>query len=145
VCAVAIRTAHDLHRIEQHKVHDDERALDVLAASDDPELDLLRQRYDREFGAALEAGLVGLSARDRAVLRLYFIEQLPAAQIGNLYRVHETTVLRWMARARETVIATVRAVLLRSLRLSIDDCNELLALMLSRLDVSVRRLLCTER
>jgi RNA polymerase sigma-70 factor (ECF subfamily) len=58
-----------------------------------------------------------------------------------VYRVHETTVLRWMAQARETVVETVRTVLLRTLRLSPGEFNELLALMRSQLDVSVRRLL----
>lgn len=144
VCAVAIRTAYDLRRASGQKPREDERALDVLAASDDPELDLLRQRYDGEFRSALEAALAGLAARDRTLLRLYFIEQLPAAQIGKLYRVHETTVLRWIARVRESVFEQVRATLSHTLRLSAGEFEELLALLRSRLDVSVHRLLGTE-
>src|SRR4029079_6123668 len=108
VCAVAIRTAIDLRRAGGHDAHDNERALDVLAATDDPEHELLRQRYDGQFRAALEAALTGLEARDRTVLRLYFIEQLPAAQIGKLYRVHETTILRRLSRVRESVFDQVR-------------------------------------
>jgi RNA polymerase sigma-70 factor, ECF subfamily len=144
VCAVAIRTAIDLRRAGGHDAHDNERALDVLAATDDPELELLRQRYDGQFRAALEAALTGLEARDRTVLRLYFIEQLPAAQIGKLYRVHETTILRRISRVRESVFDQVRAALSDTLRLSASEFDELLALLRSRIDVSVHRLLVSQ-
>ena len=144
VCAVAIRTAIDLRRAAGHEPRENERALDVLAATDDPELELLRQRYDGQFRAALEAALTALPARDRTLLRLYFIEQLPAAQIGKLYRVHETTILRRITRAREAVFEQVRAAMAHTLRLSASEFDELLALLRSRLDVSVHRLLVSE-
>jgi len=150
VCAVAIRTAIDLRRAAGaggaggYSPHENERALDVLAATDDPELELLRQRYDGQFRAALEAALTALAARDRTLLRLYFIEQLPAAQIGKLYRVHETTILRRITRAREAVFEQVRAAMSHNLRLSASEFEELLALLRSRLDVSVQRLLVSE-
>jgi RNA polymerase sigma-70 factor (ECF subfamily) len=144
VRAVAVRTAYDLRRTEEHKRREDECALDMLAGSDDPEFDLLWQRYHVEFRAALEAALAGLPGRDRTLLRLYVIERLPAAQIGKVYRVHETTVLRWIAQAREGVVERVRAGLLRTLRLTNGEFEELLAMMRSRLDISVRRLLDTQ-
>jgi len=144
VCAAAIRTAIDLRRAGGHEAADNERALDVLAATDDPELELLRQRYDGQFRAALEASLLALEARDRTLLRLYFIEQLPAAQIGKLYRVHETTILRRISRVRESVFDQVRAALSLTLRLSASEFDELLALLRSRIDVSVHRLLVTQ-
>jgi RNA polymerase sigma-70 factor (ECF subfamily) len=141
VRAVAVRTAYDLRRTADPPGVDDECALDMLAASDDPALDLLWQRYHRELRAALEDGLAGLPGRDRTVLRLYVLERLPAAQIGKLYRVHETTVLRWVTHARETVVTRVREAMLRTLRLSNGEFDELLATLRSRIDVSVRRLL----
>jgi len=144
VRAVAIRTAYDLRRTEEYKRREEECALDMIAASDDLEFDLLWQRYNGEFRAALEEGLAGLPGRDRTLLRLYLIERLPAMQIGKLYRVHETTVLRWVTQAREAVAERVRAVLLRTLRLSTSEFNELLAMLRSRLDISVRRLLDTK-
>jgi RNA polymerase sigma-70 factor (ECF subfamily) len=144
VCAAAIRTAIDLRRAGGHEAADNERALDILAATDDPELELLRQRYDGQFRAALEAALLALEARDRTLLRLYFIEQLPAAQIGKLYRVHETTILRRISRVRESVFEKVRAALSLTLRLSASEFDELLALLRSRIDVSVHRLLVTQ-
>lgn len=145
VCAAAIRTAYDLGRAGARELaQDDDHALDVLAASGDPEIDLLRRRYDGEFRIALETALASLVSRDRALLRLYFIERLTAAQIGKIYRVHETTVLRWIATAREAVADRVRRDLSQALGLSSSEFKELLELMRSRLDVSVGRLLETQ-
>ncbi|HET9622757.1 MAG TPA: sigma-70 family RNA polymerase sigma factor [Kofleriaceae bacterium] len=141
VRAVAIRTAYDLRRSEASQPREDEHALELVAASDDPELDLLWQQYHGEFRAAFEAGLAGLAARDRTLLRLYVIERLPAIQLGKLYRVHETTVLRWLEHARAHLVERVRAALLRTLRLTGNEFDELLAVMRSRLDVSLCRLL----
>lgn len=140
-CAVAVRIAHDLRRSRGREWEADDQGLDVLAASDDPELELLRQRYRDEFRAAFAQAIADLPAQSRTLLRLYFIEQLAAAQIGLLYRVHETTVLRRIERARETVIERVRASLSKALRLSIDEFDDLVALMRSQFDVSVSRLL----
>jgi RNA polymerase sigma-70 factor, ECF subfamily len=144
VRAVAIRTAYDLRRTKDHQRREDECALELVAATDDPEFELLWQRYHGEVRAALEDGLSGLEPRDRTLLRLYVIERLPALQIGKLYRVHETTVLRWIERARVTLVERVRAALLRTLRLSAGELDELLAMMRSRLDISIRRLLDTQ-
>lgn len=143
VRAVAVRTAYDLRRTEVHTHRNDECALDMIAASDDPALDLLWERYHREVRAAVEDGLAALPARDRTLLRLYVLERVPAAQIGKLYRVHETTVLRWIAQARKAVVGHVRTSLVRSLQLSAVEFDELLAMLRSRLDLSVRRLLDT--
>jgi RNA polymerase sigma-70 factor (ECF subfamily) len=145
VCAVAIRTAYDIGRARGHEIRHEDDAVDVLAASDDPELDLLRRRYDGQFRSALEAALANLGARERTTLRLYYIERLTAAQIGKLYRVHEVTVLRRIAGARRTVLDWVRTDLSRTLGLSSEEFDELLALMRSQLDVSVGRLLETQR
>jgi RNA polymerase sigma-70 factor len=142
VCASAIRIAYDLRRAEARElVQDDDRALGVLVASDDPETELLRRRYDSEFRTALETALTSLVSRDRALLRLYFIEQLTTAQIGRLYRVHETTVLRWIGTVREAVADRVHREVSRVLGLSSREFQELLTLMRSSLDVSVGRLL----
>jgi RNA polymerase sigma-70 factor (ECF subfamily) len=143
VRAVAVRTAYDLLRTEDHARRDDDCALDMIAASDDPALDLLWQRYHREVRSAVEAGLAALPRRDRTLLRLYVLDRVPAAQIGKLYRVHETTVLRWIAQARKAVAEHVRIGLLRSLQLSAIEFDELLATLRSRLDLSISRLLDT--
>lgn len=144
MCAAAVRTAYDLGRAEGRDARRHDEAVDVLAASDDPELDLLRRRYDGQFRITLEVALANLGTRERTILRLYYIERLTAAQIGKVYRVHEVTVLRWIAGARRAVLDRVRTDLSRMLGLSDEEFNELLALMRSQLHVSVGRLLETQ-
>ncbi len=58
--------------------------------------------------------------------------------------MHETTILRRITRAREAVFEQVRAAMSHTLRLSASEFDELLALLRSRLDVSVHRLLVSE-
>jgi RNA polymerase sigma-70 factor (ECF subfamily) len=141
VCAAALRTAYDLRRQESRHAHDHDGDLDVLAASDDAELELLRARYRDDFRAALRDAIAALDTRARTLLRLYFLERLTMEQIGTIYRVHETTALRWISHARETVIEQVRATIKKKLQLSASECEELMGLLSSRLDVTVRRLL----
>ena len=141
VCAAALRTAYDLRRAESRHAHDHDGDLDVLAASDDAELELLRARYRDDFRAALRDAIAALDTRARTLLRLYFLERLTMAQIGQIYRVHETTALRWVGQARENVVERVRATVKQKLQLSASECEELMGLLCSRLDVTVRRLL----
>lgn len=143
VCAAALRTAYDLQRGADRRAGGDERELDVLAASDDAELELLRTRHEEQFRAAVRASMGALEPRARTLLRMYFLEKLTTAQLGQVYRVHETTALRWIAQAREAVVDGVRARLQAELRLSTSEFDELVALLRSRLDVTVRRLLAT--
>ena len=124
VCAAALRTAYDLRRSEHRQTPHEWQDPDVLAASDDPELALLRERHGDEFRRAVGAAIAALDARSRTLLRLHFLEQLTHAQIGKMYRVHETTALRWIAHAREAVVAHVHTAIERTLQLSASECDE---------------------
>jgi len=141
VCAAALRTAYDLLRERASWAGSDDRGLDVLAASDDVELRLLRSRHHDQFRRALLGALASLAPRDRTLLRLHFLEQVTATRIGQMYGVHETTALRWIARVLEGIVERVRVALRDELQLRDQEFDELIALLRSRLDVSVRDLL----
>ncbi len=145
VCAAALRTAQDLIRARRASFASPQESFDVLAVSDDVELQLLRARYHDDFRQALGRALGALGPRERTMLRLYFLEQLTAAQIAKMYAVHETTALRWIERAREGVADQVREDLHGRLRLPVQELDELMVLLKSRLDVTVRRLLQTNQ
>jgi RNA polymerase sigma-70 factor, ECF subfamily len=144
VCAVAIRIAYDLRRAEvRHHPRQDEEDVGLLAASIDVELEMLRARYKGEFRAALQEAIAGLDARQRTLLRLYFLERLTTAQIGRLYRVHETTALRWIAAARQAIVEGIRSALERKLKVSKTEFDDLIGIVQSQLDVSFSRILGT--
>ncbi|RPH67725.1 MAG: sigma-70 family RNA polymerase sigma factor, partial [Myxococcaceae bacterium] len=103
VRVAALRIALNLRRGERTQASAERRAEDPLATRLAPELAHLQARYREPFTRALEEALTSLGDRDRALLRLYHAEELPLEQIGALYRVHLSTVSRWLTRARQSV------------------------------------------
>lgn len=143
ICAAAIRTARDLHRADQRRHSDGDDDLDVLAASDDPELEALRTRYRAEFRAALRESIAALEPRQRTLLRLHFFERLTTVELARLYGVNQSTASRWLATAREAVLTGVRDRLRNKLGVSTGEFDSLVALLHSRLDLSFSLLLRT--
>jgi RNA polymerase sigma-70 factor (ECF subfamily) len=143
LCTVAIRTALDLRR--GRKDEPIEELSDVLAATDDPELELLRAKHEELCREALREAHDSLTIKQRRLLRLYYRERFTYEQLGALYHVNATTVRTWVLEARGAVIDAVRAGLKRRLRLDNRELENLLQLMQSRLDISLGQLWLTEQ
>lgn len=107
----------------------------------DPELRHLRALYKTELREALGAALAALDDRGRAVLRLRFVEGLELAQLGRVYRVHESTASRWVTAAREQVAADARERLMARLGIATATADSVARLVASGLELSVARLL----
>lgn len=107
----------------------------------DPELRHLRQLYRTEFRDALAAALAAASDRDRALLRLRFVEGLELAQLGRMYRVHESTASRWLAAARAQVAEAARLHLMVRLTITTATADSVARMVVSGLDLSLARLL----
>ena len=144
VCAAAIRAARDLQRADARRRDGGDDELDVLAASDDPELELLRARYQAEFRSALRDALGALDARQRTILRLHFFERLTTVELGRLYGVNQSTASRWLADARNRVLTAARARVQDRIGVSESQFESLIELLQSRLEVSFSRLLRAE-
>jgi RNA polymerase sigma-70 factor, ECF subfamily len=119
----------------------DRAVANMPAGTGDPELDVVRARYAGEFKAALEGALAKLQAQDRTVLRLHYVDGLNIDQIGGIYRVHRSTVARWIARTREGLLAEARQVLMTQLRLTTKEFQSLVAAMQSQIHLSIHRFL----
>lgn len=143
VRVTAVRAA--LNRIEASKSAEerseplDDLAL-AVAPEGDPEIDLLRARYKDDFLAALRAAIAGLPRRDRALLRFVFVERLSPARIAVMYRVHRTTAMRWIDAAEEEIFARTRNELAARHNLSASECDHVLSVMKSRVDISLNAL-----
>jgi RNA polymerase sigma-70 factor (ECF subfamily) len=107
----------------------------------DPELSLVKRRYGPEFRAALEAALLGLGAKERAILRLYFAQGMTVEEIGRLEGTHKSTISRWLTRMRASLLADVRARLQEKLGLGAAELDSLLNALGSQLHVSLARVL----
>lgn len=118
-----------------------EALAELVDREPDPELRHLRGLYKTELREALTAALAALDDRGRAVLRLRFVEGLELAQIGRVYRVHESTVSRWVTAAREQVAADARARLMARLGIATATADSVARMVASGLELSVARLL----
>ncbi|WP_121722129.1 sigma-70 family RNA polymerase sigma factor [Corallococcus sp. AB049A] len=106
-----------------------------------PELEHLRSRYREAFTEAVRSSLGELSDRDRTLMRLYHLEALSLEAIAALYRVHLSTVSRWLSRAREQVAQDTTRRLCERLGVSAASVDSIAALVVSQLDLSLTRLL----
>jgi RNA polymerase sigma-70 factor (ECF subfamily) len=84
----------------------------------------------------VRTALAELPARLRRVLRLQ-VAGLSTGQIGTMLQVHQTTVVRWLAAARESVRVRTRDLLRERLGLSSVELDSIGGLLLSRLDISI--------
>jgi RNA polymerase sigma-70 factor (ECF subfamily) len=140
VRVVAVRTALDLRRARGQEPSDATDADRVAAIALDPETRLLRDRHRGPFAAALADALGALSVRERNVLRLHFAEGWTLEQLATSYQVHRATVSRWLASAREAVLAGVARRLGESVGMTPDEIVSVVRLLGSEIDVSLSRL-----
>jgi RNA polymerase sigma-70 factor, ECF subfamily len=136
----ALRTALNLRRGVRATADVDVIA-ELASAEPDPELRHLKTLYRAEFREALEAALAALSERDRAILRLVYVDGLRLAQLGKLYGVHESTASRWVKSAVEAVAEGARRRLIARLSISATSVDQIAQMVRSTLDLSIARLL----
>jgi RNA polymerase sigma-70 factor (ECF subfamily) len=113
----------------------------ACAPGADPEVEYMKHRYRAEFEAALREAFAALGTRERNVLRLHFIDGLNIDGIGAAYGTHRATAARWLAAARATLLNETRRALRAKLKLTPAEFESMVALVQSRLEVSVRALL----
>lgn len=132
----AVNTASKLLRPVRREQPLDPESDDLAPA---PELAFLKARYRDDFRKAFVEALQSLSARERTVLRLNALSNVSIDELGQMYQVHRATAARWVQKAREAIVERTQQTLVERLQLSPEELQELLAVMQSQLDVSIRR------
>jgi len=133
----AVRAALNLVHFEKRHVAGDLPADDVLPAGGDLELDYLREHCRAAFAEALRRAVAELPAGDRALLRFQFVDGLSPGDIAPIFGVHRTTILRRIAAARKALLEATRAHVMRELRLSASECDSLIGLIRSNLNITL--------
>ncbi|MEO8184649.1 MAG: hypothetical protein ABI895_38055 [Deltaproteobacteria bacterium] len=113
-----------------------------LGAQLDPELDWLKLRCKTEVEEAIIGALGQLNDRDSTLLRLHLGERMSIDVLGSMYSVSRATAARWLATARGALVAKTKETLRARLQLSERECDSMVALVQSQLDVSIVRRLC---
>lgn len=142
VASAAATTLSMLRRTASRRREQPEEAEGAaLGARLDPELDYLKLKYKAQVEEAIIAALGQLSHRDCTLLRLHLGERMSIDALGALYSVNRATSARWLAGARAALVLKTKAALQARLHLSAEECDSVLVLVKSQLEVSlVRRL-----
>jgi RNA polymerase sigma-70 factor, ECF subfamily len=140
VQVTATRTAIDRIRLEEREA---ELPARELAASTDVALSLIKAQYREAFAAGFARAVATASRRDRNLLRLHFLGGVTLEQLAQMYGVHRATIVRWLAAAREAVLAATRDHVAATLAPPGEELDEMFALVGSRIELSVDRLLAS--
>jgi len=138
VRVVAVRAALAARR-QQTPVVAAEELLDVGASLTSPELGLLKEHYREEFQRAFAAALAALSPEQRNLLRHHYLHGLTLDQLANLQGMHRSSVARRIAKIRAELLTATRRSLMASLATGPEEFEQLMALIASRIDLSIER------
>ena len=91
----------------------------------------------RAFAAAARE----LPAEQRILVRQHHLAGITLDQLADVYGIHRVTVARRLAAARDALGLLARQRLAAEIALPVDELESVLALVISKLDVSMQRLL----
>jgi RNA polymerase sigma-70 factor (ECF subfamily) len=117
----------------------DEPWLDALASDGDPLVALMRESYGSALRKALHDSLSSLPAGDRLLLRFHFLDEVSMERLGTMYRVHQATISRRLKRIRERLLGDAKVRLQQQLNISASECDSLVRLVQSSVDLSLLR------
>lgn len=139
----AMRAALKLIRKERREVSCDDALLEARAPDDDPELAYMKANYRAAFKVAFQEALESLEARERTLLKQQIVDGLGIDELGALYDVHRATAARWVAGAREKLLSRTRRSFMLRARISSEECESIMRMVRSQLDVSLHRRLAS--
>src|SRR5262249_20377174 len=141
---VAVRTALDVCEADPVITGRLEAGGEPLLNAIDQEQQLIRSKYGGLLQGALRDALRQLSKRDRNLLRFHYVAGMSLDAIARTYRVHRSTVVRWLAAIRDDLDSAVRIRLWEELGISTAEVRSLWNAVRSDVDVSISRLLAAQ-
>lgn len=141
----AMDVARELAKARKREVGGDDVIFERAAATaPDAELAHLKAQYGPAVKRAFEEAFAALESRDRQLLRFQYIDGLNPDQTAALFRISRATAARHRKRAVERLLRATRDRLRAGLALSDRECDSVMKLVRSQLDLSMSRLLRTE-
>ena len=122
----------------------DDALLEARSSADDPELAYMKAAYRASFRAAFQEALESLHPKERTLLKQQIVDGLGIDELGGLYQVHRATAARWVASAREKLLTRTRRTFMMNARITSDECESIMRLVRSQLDVSLHRRLSAD-
>jgi RNA polymerase sigma-70 factor (ECF subfamily) len=140
---VAARTGRKTLEREKRVVlsEDDWLEKELLERQGDAELTHIKGAYRQAFRDAFRHAIGALGPREITLLRQRFVDGLTLEEIGAVYRVHHSTVHRWLEKARLSLLDRTMAGLAERLEISRRDCSTIMRLIQSDIDLTLPTLL----
>ncbi len=137
---IAARVA--LNEARNGRPHDDLDEVPEVGIRDTPEFSRMREEHRGLFMDCLRAAFTELEPRQRAIVRLHHGNQMTAVALARSYSVHESTMSRWLASARVAMAENFERLATEAVA-ERGAADQLLAVMQSRLDMSLQSLFAT--
>lgn len=139
----AVRAALKIIRKDKRELLVEDDALfeahSAEAAAADPEMMYVKEVYRAAFKGAFQEALDSLTDREKVLLRQHVVDDLSIDQLGALYQVHRATAARWVQSAREALLTRTRKRFMSNAKVSATECDSIMRLVRSQLDVTIRR------
>ena len=139
----ALRAASKLRRTDQARDAAEKASEPDQLAAFDPELLLIRQRFQKDFSEAFREASARLQPEERNVLRLHYVDGVTVGQLSVLLHTSRATAGRRLFEARDALVAATVAGLQARLQLEPGELQSLLGAVRSRLHLSFSALLST--
>jgi RNA polymerase sigma-70 factor (ECF subfamily) len=124
---VVLSISIDARRKEKPDQHEGDEKLAMKASSDvGADVRLMKAHHREEFTRAFGAALKSLTAQQRTVLRMRFVDGVSIEDVGRTFNVHRTTAMRWMEQAFQMLLDQTRAQLSDRLKLRPSELDSLL-------------------
>lgn len=144
VYATGLRTGlNELRRIGRAPVPagDEQLLVAMPDKNDDQQLQYMKELYRKAFRDAFKNSIAELEDRLANVLRHYYLDEMTLEEIGALYRVHKTTVMRWVNKAHAELEVKTKSRMISHLQLGASEVESVLRLIQSGIQLGLASVL----
>lgn len=124
------------------EISEDPNELEIAEVID-LELELVKAEYRSAVTSAMVRAARELPPGERHLLRQHLAAGLTIDQLAAVLGIHRATVARRIARARDALTTRTRELVAVTLNIDDRELGELFGLVVSKIDVSLRKLLAT--
>jgi RNA polymerase sigma-70 factor, ECF subfamily len=138
---IVTRTAVESLRRRSDSTLDDETMEALPSPEDTPDERYFRATYHSEFKAAFDAAIASLTAQQRDLLRLRFVDGRALDAIGELYGVHKSTAFRWLEEASTLLTKRAHNAFQQRTRATPSEMRSIVRVLETNIELSLQRLL----
>lgn len=99
---------------------------------------VLQNQVGETLSSAMSSAALALTAKERTLLRLHFLEGMTLDELARTYNSHSSTVSRWLADAKEHFLTVVRDEIGKRTGMGRLAVDSLVRTMHGKLDISLR-------